>query len=1387
MLAACAIAMKSGYKLIKARTNETKSSALPQPTYLRVDEAEQPVQISFEDPRRAEARQVLKKQLTSTSPEGVRQGSPKSPVGGSMPLKDRMVRRGSSSEIGGNIHAKTSSSTINSVDVKRLSAMPEQTNKAIDIEHAINLLQELKKTASPEDLVALHRALLPTKDVETVTSPVTASFDGTAIFSNPTPYRRGSVIPPGLATRGGFSEDLLRRQGEPQRFTARRTFSSSIRNLAALDLADDLSNVPSQRPATPSENIYPQMGAYRPGTLRITNGAASPEPSIKTERNFEEVEALDASENPYVASSNRTDAETAPGRSSMDSNLGRRASEDSLRISGRFLNSEQAKQQRGDPLRRLSDRLTPTKESFRQQSSMNAITITPPTAQSSERDNNKSATPDSHVARFQQRRSHRASQISAEYASDCEVPASPFDDEKTMPHQFATRLSTVYDSDADEANDVGCGTPAAALAMLNGESKPNDMDCSDMDQSLQQYNERILPRPESKSQLRPLPQTIDSGYSSDISFPNTEMEKVRATQPLRTYVASDDGLKVVQQPELTDHSADDAQSLYTFKEILNHPDLLSVHTNPDRPQAAVIGRPKKSSSFLKFYSQKTEKRMSLPTGLSSVAAVSSNTIATVLSTQSSPAGGNTVEHAGKHPKKLQKPMPKALRKQLREERDRKEMAQGVEVPTVPQTLSVTHAKRMSGLASGVENEPIGAFVSSATPKDFEEKQAVQLDDEAGEDHSFGHGIVKTSSSRRRSQSVSRKDRQIQTISGANDFTQVNHPGITTKLRSRSHTGGRGQLEKNTSSNFVTDSDKEGLQSPGEDDVPAYIDIGSVARALGSGSYDISTNLFKRNAAPVPGAVQNQIQSPYMISTGLNKTRIMKGMTPEMASELARRRSRDSANPDLLNWEERPRMAIPTSIKSHCAVSNNGGSERSVPKDDQAIRQQLHAGVGHLNKNPDTFIRSNRMYAESIPPLPELPADIEEKASKADEMVAKKLKDSARSSPAGSSRNSREVEACSPAMLATTSQKEQWESADRVEQKTLALLHPIERPLAKQNGGADCINVAVRELSRSNSDESTASGYGEVARWKESVLFSHRSSQHAGWPGWEHQAKVWRQHRESLGGNLRESVEDGRSEAELPPDMQHAAKSPSIVVSRYITPTCADNTAKANFESRPTDRAAQHADEYRALIEDGEETGSDEHNLPFATSTASSTSTATLVTVKSCSPRSIQHKIPVNSSTRSPFSYQTTVTTRTTATLGRWGRDSGATHVQTTESCFVPYSPSQAELAEQSRADSQARLMCSDRASIASLTWMNGSANSSTTSLGTPYACQNKSIESLHDRYSGGLDYGWERGAGFMSSAGTRSSGSEAKRKSVRMSESYGLDLSDVPVFLQRAR
>ena len=121
------------------------------------------------------------------------------------------------------------------------------------------------------------------------------------------------------------------------------------------------------------------------------------------------------------------------------------------------------------------------------------------------------------------------------------------------------------------------------------------------------------------------------------------------------------------------------------------------------------------------------------------------------------------------------------------------------------------------------------------------------------------------------------------------------------------------------------------------------------------------------------------------------------------------------------------------------------------------------------------------------------------------------------------------------------------------------------------------------------------------------------------------------------------------------------------------------------------------------------------------------------------------------------------------------------HVRTKSGKFIPFSPAHAAQAERSRALSLAKLTGDPAVS----------SNESLPSIFDERERERKprhgksSPNSLFDRYSGGLDYGFQKGVGFSGSAGTRTSGDGAKRKSVQLSESHGLDLSDVPVFLRK--
>ena len=72
-------------------------------------------------------------------------------------------------------------------------------------------------------------------------------------------------------------------------------------------------------------------------------------------------------------------------------------------------------------------------------------------------------------------------------------------------------------------------------------------------------------------------------------------------------------------------------------------------------------------------------------------------------------------------------------------------------------------------------------------------------------------------------------------------------------------------------------------------------------------------------------------------------------------------------------------------------------------------------------------------------------------------------------------------------------------------------------------------------------------------------------------------------------------------------------------------------------------------------------------------------------------------------------------------------------------------------------------------------------------VGSGTTTPTKSIDRLTGRYDGGLLYGYEPGCGLGGSAGTRGARTEASRKNGDVSRGFGLDLSDVPIFVAPTR
>ncbi|THX73683.1 hypothetical protein D6D04_08377 [Aureobasidium pullulans] len=355
-------------------------------------------------------------------------------------------------------------------------------NSDVDVAAAIALLQELKKRASPEDLILLHKALLPTRNVERATSPAKPEAKEYQEPISPL-IRRSSLLPAGVKTR--LSRELLRNYSD-NNVTVRSASASRQHKPAesprldvpldfeALDLAEGKTETQGGRPTTPSD-FYPQIGTYKMGSLRITNGAASPEPARLLRR------AEKAGAQPKIPAPESVSGDgfiTADeGESSPECVRPSRATVVSLRAPRRSSEQQEA--------RTVSDVRARSKSRG------------PPARRSIEDEMNRSAPRQSSRPQVTQ----RASEYAQEYASEFNTLENPHMNSPVLT-TTVSRLSTVHDESPVED---GISAREEALRRLTGEA-PHASERSQLSQTQKHL-----------SVARPPMKKSDSGYSFEAS------------------------------------------------------------------------------------------------------------------------------------------------------------------------------------------------------------------------------------------------------------------------------------------------------------------------------------------------------------------------------------------------------------------------------------------------------------------------------------------------------------------------------------------------------------------------------------------------------------------------------------------------------------------------------------------------------------------------------------------------------------------------------------------------------------------------------------------------------------------------------------------------------
>ncbi|KAK5164039.1 uncharacterized protein LTR77_010130 [Saxophila tyrrhenica] len=1457
--------------------------------------AESTLRASVDDLRSPGSRDLLRQHFTGAFPETQRRTNQER-YSEDAGLKPRQSSSTSSLNVGQNSAAQSSSSSLDKhgMNNMRLSAVAED-HPSLDIAQAIHLLQELKKNASPSDLVALHKALLPTRD-SYMASPTMPNNEDRASgnFSTSTVIRRGSMLPAGLATRGDASEDLLRRQEDvkqPIRQKKSKTggdFKTHLRqklsqgSLAALDLADEAGQTLHARAATPADDLY-TVGHYRPGTLRITNGAASPEPGAlvrerinsdldglpsrreaqtprkSTERGRLELQPVTTRgsqdyatapstprERPsfehHVAGTaviNNAEVDTEPPRQTLTRSQTEPAapplseqpsfdtprkgrsrhnsrSRDSLTPRDSSISGIPHPKERDESVPRIYKRQRPHRARERSQSatprsrdpSLTRIPMPKESAASlrgstimahkvSEQsllhpirrsfdDGRVSPLPEE-MPRFAHRWSHRASQISQEYVAECEISASPYGEQAAAEREaLLKRLSTVFDSEDEQVTDNE--TPETALSRLNGDT-------------VAIIKDHIAPRETSETKEgaspsqhflrnfhagRPTPQKADSGYGTDNSLQEHQRQMLQDASRLYNNNAnlrndSDEAVKM----------DDDVQSLYSLNQILRSPSLLSPAASPSSQTPA--SRKQRSSLLRLVTSSRGNSSNSLPI-----------TPVTEKATEKAPdSTPSEVKRSKSQKKKLQKPMPDAVKKELKEQRKKQKEQQETKSANPSETFTLTEqAPAGSGRFSwepaaaspistpGPTQEQQAHLESRPSLAETRSKKSFHRDDDAA----FSANSPIT---RKRSKSLGRERQRSNTVrdtaeEDVGSSSRRTSWGLASRKsrRSSEHSASRPtDLDVPPMPNFASTSSDES-KNDGDEEAPMWTDYSSVSRTLGVNPYDISTNLMRRTVA-LPGGVNEGLQSPHQITTAVYRSKNggLQGMDSGMAAELARLKSRDIASSNNQRIDDRPRMATPRLRENTRSMSSSTApvptavvARRPMDRRGSLPSEAAQQQIAELSARPLSG------YADSIPPMPELPADVARGAPQGTAPVDKQGKDSAQPTPVDSERSSSSEEtpghsrvSVADAVRKTMEHKKQVGEVS--EQKCRV------RPIGPRQESATSLQAQVQTILRTPSDGSASIQIGlgsdtgveekpAVAAVSEANKESAEESIAADWSA---QAKIWKERRRTLGESLAKPA-TGSGEAPMSPVSpltSQEALSPFVGLSRSITPQVKDSSQSSAWPPNARTSSGEEKEVVPAAEQDDSRS---------QTPHASSTDLLGPQSARAANTSHIAHQRPIHRE-RSPG--------------GRVITPSGNFHPYTPadapsaersrrKSIGRPTPPADAPRLEQSRPETLAKLTSSSTTNFyntTTTTTTTSQASRSTQSLEISRGSPMQSMvhdSSLFDRYAGGMQYGYEKGSGFGGSAGTRSHGkSRAERKSRELSVGFGVDLSDVPVFLRK--
>ncbi|KAI9894013.1 MAG: hypothetical protein M1814_004783 [Vezdaea aestivalis] len=493
--------------------NSADESASQQPRY---QASPTPVVVTSNGTSRSrsDARQKIRAQLFSTSPYPSQECAVEDDLDESSNYasstnlsRDRLSRSSSVKSFVPGARA-SSLSLLNTLSGSRLSLVTEGQSSRTAGTQSSN--QEPDERTQPEQPEQSER--------QPTSRRASKGTEGHASLS-----RRKSFLTAGIATRGGLSNPF-RKAPRPEDSNTQEYFdyyynpklpeTSPLSRIAALDLADDRH---TPRAVTPLDEqlVNSHLAGLRLGTLRITNGAASPVPSEST---LGSVRRVSAEEEFFSASEGRRsdEDEASPRRIRRRDDFahGRSKSNLSLKISDKsweqaLVDTERSRQRSKSPLKQ---QVSPNGSARRSSSASSADTVLRHRSRSP---SDVLLTPDT------------SKSIAQAYQD--ELPDSPYMF-TAFPEESSRLIATtkVSDMDAelfddedeistcslDDLESVRGGTRDAALRILDGERTPPPVQRHfDMMSLHQTSNNETIER----VTLAPLLSKVDSGYSSTAS------------------------------------------------------------------------------------------------------------------------------------------------------------------------------------------------------------------------------------------------------------------------------------------------------------------------------------------------------------------------------------------------------------------------------------------------------------------------------------------------------------------------------------------------------------------------------------------------------------------------------------------------------------------------------------------------------------------------------------------------------------------------------------------------------------------------------------------------------------------------------------------------------